>query len=43
MKDALKPLTSQPGAPDADTVLATVGKHAQHIEGDQPRTLYPEW
>lgn len=43
MKDALKPLLEQPGCPDADTLLGVVGKHAQHIEGDQPRTLYPEW
>lgn len=42
MKDALKPLSDQPGAPDPDTILATVGKHAAYVEGDQPQMMYPE-
>lgn len=43
MKDALAPLLEQPTCPDANSLLATVGKHAQHIEGHNPQTLYPDW
>lgn len=43
MKDALKPLLSQPNNPGADKLVELVGKHARVIETGEPGTPYPKW